>query len=483
MTAAAPSRLLSDAAIARRAAAGDERAFAAIFERYHQDLYRYCAAILGDAQDAQDAVQNTMLKVLRALPGEKRDLKLKPWLYRVAHNEAIDMIRVRKGTDPLGAEALAAAAGPAEEAEARSRLQQLVADIADLPPRQRGALVMKEMSGLSHEQIAGALQTSAAVARQTIYEARLNLRQMKEGREMSCEEVMRSISDGDGRVLRRRDIRAHLDRCDGCRAFQAEIDERRRQFTAIAPLPAAASAGLLQGLLGGGAGGTGAAGGAAGAVAGKAVAGSAAVKSAAAVLAVSAIGVVAADQRGTIDLGVGNAREAPPAKVIREPAQAARRIDAADARAANGARSGGAPPRRPGGSGQGIDPTSSVARAGARAPAAPAAAGAAEQAPQTGGRHLGQLKGSERGASAAKPEHPAKGQKGASANTPGKAVSPGQSGHVATGNDSGHAAAETHRAHSDHPSRPDQSRAPAAKAEPAASAGTGNGEHGKPATE
>jgi RNA polymerase sigma factor (sigma-70 family) len=480
MTQATPSRMLSDGAIARRAAAGNERAFAAIFERYHKDLYRYCAAILGNAEDAHDAVQNTMLKVLRALPGEERDLKLKPWLYRIAHNEAIDMIRARKSTDPIDAEALAGAAGPADEVEARSRLKQLIEDIAGLPPRQRGALVMKEMSGLSHEQIGGALQTSAAVARQTIYEARLNLRQMSEGREMPCQDVMRAISDADGRVLRRRDIRAHLDRCESCRAFQAEIHDRRRQLTAIAPLPAAASAGLLQGLLGGGAGGTSAAGGTAGAAAGKALAGSTAVKSAAAILAVSAIGVAAADHRGTIDLGVGGAREVP-VKVTRVPNQAAQRIGSEATRAASGARSAGPASQRRHERRQGVRQASAISVTGGSPAAAPGSA--AEQAPQAGGRHLGQLKGSGHSASAGKPAHPAKGQKGASVAAPGQAKSPGQAKHAAGG---GQAAAEGHPAHPDHPSHPDQSQAPAPaapEAEPAASAEAGNGEHGRPAPE
>ncbi|HEV7482924.1 MAG TPA: hypothetical protein VGO13_07480, partial [Solirubrobacterales bacterium] len=52
-------RVLSDDSLARRAARGEERAFATIFDRYHQRLYRYCLAIVGDSQDAQDALQNT----------------------------------------------------------------------------------------------------------------------------------------------------------------------------------------------------------------------------------------------------------------------------------------------------------------------------------------------------------------------------------------------------------------------------------------
>ena len=86
----------SDARLARRATTGDEAAFAAIFERYGQDLYRYCRAVLGDPTDAQDALQNTMTRVLHALPGEQRTINLRPWLYRVARNESLTLIRERE---------------------------------------------------------------------------------------------------------------------------------------------------------------------------------------------------------------------------------------------------------------------------------------------------------------------------------------------------------------------------------------------------
>src|SRR5262245_2321863 len=89
--AAWPRGALGDERLARRAGAGDSRAFAAIYRRYQADLYRYCLAIVGNSADAQDALQNTMVQALRTLPGEEREIKLKPWLYRVARNASIDL--------------------------------------------------------------------------------------------------------------------------------------------------------------------------------------------------------------------------------------------------------------------------------------------------------------------------------------------------------------------------------------------------------
>jgi RNA polymerase sigma factor (sigma-70 family) len=296
-----------DDGLARRAARGDQRAFEEIYGRYHQDLYRFCLAMVGNPQDAQDAMQSTMVKVLRALPGEKREIQLKPWLYRIARNESIEALRKRRDTSELDSEQGGIEA-VAEHAETRERLRTVLADIERLPQRQRAVLIMRELGGLGFSEIAASFGTSPAVARQTLYEARLSLHQLEAGREMRCADVKRELSDADGRVTRRREIRAHLQSCADCRAFRDAIAGRRGELAVIAPLPVAASIGLLHGLLGGQAGNAsgalGASGlaGSAGGVAGKAVATSAIAKTAATVAIAVVIGATAADREGLIDL-------------------------------------------------------------------------------------------------------------------------------------------------------------------------------------
>lgn len=293
--------VLPDERLVQRAAEGDERAFAAIFRRHHQALYRFCMAIVGNSDDAQDALQNTMVKVLRALPGEERRIELKPWLYRIAHNESVELLRRRRDTPELDAELPSPEPGVNERAETRERLRRLLADLDELPERQRETLVMREMAGLGFAEIGTAIGASDAVARQALYEARKSLRQMDEGRRMSCDAVARALSDGDGRVIRGREVRAHLRACPDCRRFHEEIKERRHDFAAIAPLPAIAAAGILQGLLGGGAGGSGGAGLAA--ALGGSVGTSAALKGAATVAVVAVVGVTAAERGGLVDAG------------------------------------------------------------------------------------------------------------------------------------------------------------------------------------
>jgi len=376
---AAAFRLQSDARLARRAAAGDQRAFEAIYRRFHQDLYRFCLALTGNSQDAQDALQNAMVKVLRALPGEERQIKLKPWLYRIAHNEAMETIRKRRDHAELDAEQCVNPVEIAATAEARERLRRLLADLSELPERQRAALAMREMAGLGFDQIADSLGTSGAVARQTVYEARLSLRQMEAGREMSCDEVTRQLSDGDGRVARGREIRAHLRGCASCRAFREGIGERRAGFAAVAPLPIAAAAGLLHGAtgvasasVGGGAG----LGGVAGVGAGTAVATSAVVKSAAVVAIVAVAGVTAAERGGVIDVPiVGSSRSAPASDTANPGAEpgAAGAAGAqsgsaagrgAEAGKAEDAGSGGDAGRAGGGQGSAANPTAKGSKAG-----------------------------------------------------------------------------------------------------------------------
>ena len=82
---------------------GDEARLRGDLPALPPDLYRFCLAIVGGPQDAQDALQNTMVKALRALPGEEREIQLKPWLYRIAHNEAIDLLRRRRESAELEA--------------------------------------------------------------------------------------------------------------------------------------------------------------------------------------------------------------------------------------------------------------------------------------------------------------------------------------------------------------------------------------------
>jgi RNA polymerase sigma factor (sigma-70 family) len=345
--------VVSDDALTLEARHGDGPAMAAIFRSYHQPLYRFCLAIVGNPHDAQDALQNTMVMVLRALPEERRQIALKPWLYRIAHNQSIDLLRRRRQSVPLDESAPALGEELAVRVEMRQRLRQLIADLDALPARQREALLMREAANLDFEEIGTALAITAAAARQTLYEARLSLRQMETGREMGCRIVTAELSDGDGRARRRRDIRAHLRTCGGCRRFVAELDSRRDALAAIAPLPPVAATAILHGVIGGGSGaatgaGTSGGGGLAGLLGGgaaKSLGTATLLKGVAAVALVAAIGVGAADRDGLIHLGHGDAASAAPVGTHRGADPASSGADPSATRRAAGSPSGSPPAR------------------------------------------------------------------------------------------------------------------------------------------
>lgn len=317
-------RLLGDRHLSRLASMGDARAFAAIYERHHQALYRYCRSITGNAEDASDALQSTMAAALRSLPGERREIALRPWLFKVAHNESVSLVRRRRPAAELDEESVSQAPGPHGLACMRERVGVLVDNLRDLPERQRGALVMRELTGLEYGEIGIALGISAPAARQAVYEARLALTEYQEGREMACDSARRSISARDGRMLRGRRLRAHLRGCRPCANFSEQVELRQSAMSSVfPPLPAAAGVAILAGLLGAGSVGVGtgaSVGVAAGAgssgiasiVAGglsQAAGASGAAKSAAAVVAVAVAGV------GTVEV----AKEA-----VKDPAPSSR---------------------------------------------------------------------------------------------------------------------------------------------------------------
>jgi RNA polymerase sigma factor (sigma-70 family) len=245
----------SDERLARLAGRGNARAFAALYQRYHQPLYRFCLSLVRTPEDAHDALQSTFERALAALAGSDREIAVRPWLFRIAHNEAVSILRRRRPHDAPEEAELVSPHTVEQAAAERARLVELVADLQALPERQRSALLMRELSGLSLAEIAAAMSMSGGAVKQALFEARTSLHAYAEGRAMTCESVRRAISDGDRRALRARNIRAHLRSCAGCSEFQALISSREAELRALAtPLAPAAAAAMLAGLLSQGSG-------------------------------------------------------------------------------------------------------------------------------------------------------------------------------------------------------------------------------------
>jgi RNA polymerase sigma factor (sigma-70 family) len=231
-----PLRALSDDRLARLAADGDVDAFAAIYARHCQGLYHYCVSLVGDRDDAGDALQSTLVKALKAIATQSQPGGLRAWLYRIAHNEAMSVIRARQAAATgITEDMLPGSPGADTRAAQREELRNLLGDLGELSARQRGALTMRELNGLEYPEIARALGMSPDAAKQTIYEARRALQDQEAGRATDCDTLRRSLSGGDGRVGRGRKVRAHLRACAGCRDFHGALSTRPAALAALAP--------------------------------------------------------------------------------------------------------------------------------------------------------------------------------------------------------------------------------------------------------
>jgi RNA polymerase sigma factor (sigma-70 family) len=153
---------------------GYETAFEEIVRRYGRPLGRYAASIVGGR--SEDVTQDAFSKALLALRRDDAEIELRPWLFRIVRNTALNDLRDSPPSPEVLAEAIAGGRNPAEELERREELTDLMRRLRALPEPQRAAIVMRELEGLGHEEIAAALGLSGGAARQAIYRARQALR-------------------------------------------------------------------------------------------------------------------------------------------------------------------------------------------------------------------------------------------------------------------------------------------------------------------
>jgi len=246
---------------------GSEPAFEAIYERHHRGILAFCRHMLGSVHEAEDAVQHTFLAAYRDLLVSEKPIVLRPWLYAIARNRSLSILRARRERPAFDEEALEVATeGLGAQVQRRQDLREMLADLARLPAEQRGALVLAELGDLSHEEIADVIGVHKEKVKALVFQARESLAVGRQARETPCAEVREELATARGAALRRAPLRRHLGECAGCRAFRDETKRQRRAMAAILPVipTAGLRAGSLPWIVGGGsAAGGGLAGGAA----------------------------------------------------------------------------------------------------------------------------------------------------------------------------------------------------------------------------
>ncbi len=255
-------RLRSDEQLVALFRAGHDDAFRVIHDRYRQRLFAYTRQMLPHRQDAEDALQDIFVRAYSGLRANQRELALRAWLYRVAHNRCIDELRRPAPPPPEVIELLRSPVhDPIAEADQRESLRRLIADVRRLPDQQRSALLMRELGGMSYADMAGALGVTVPAVKSLLVRARLGLAQALEARDTACSEIREELIVSHDRGLRpNATARRHMRDCDGCREFRHQLRGVSRRFAAI--VPTLGPLGVLANLLGVGGAGGGAAGGA-----------------------------------------------------------------------------------------------------------------------------------------------------------------------------------------------------------------------------
>jgi RNA polymerase sigma-70 factor (ECF subfamily) len=197
-----PGDALSQATLGR-ARVGDEEAFRELTEPHRRELQLHCYRILGSTQDAEDAVQETLLAAWRSIESFEGRSSVRAWLYRIATNRCLNALRARSRRPPeprtldeapaptrrvepiwlepypdvLLEEVPDRSPGPAARYEARESVElAFIVALQGLPPRQRAALVLRDVLGFRTAEVAEMLDTGEASIKGALQRARAALR-------------------------------------------------------------------------------------------------------------------------------------------------------------------------------------------------------------------------------------------------------------------------------------------------------------------
>ncbi len=231
MTTLPKSDIVSDAELARAAAAGDRSALARIYNRYAAPLQAYCVGLVHDRHTACDCVQDVFCTVAAELPRLRYPDKLRPWLYTIARRRALRTLSERRREPAFDELPDDAATGPGPfTLTARKELARLIAQAAGgLCERDRHVLELAYRYGVTGNDLAQTLGISYDSTRRLLLRLRETVGRSlgallvaRKAAEIGCPQLNASLSGWDGHftVLMRKRIVRHIDSCSTCAEYR-----------------------------------------------------------------------------------------------------------------------------------------------------------------------------------------------------------------------------------------------------------------------
>lgn len=164
---------------------GDQAAYGVLVRRHQDRIYRHLLNLTGSREEALELAQQAFIEAWQALPNWRPNAQFHTWVYRIASNAAIDVLRRRKVVRfvPLDDDydAPADQPGPEAQLQARQSLQALDAALARLPPQQREIVLLREVEGLSYAELAATLGIDEGTVKSRLARARAALAALYDG--------------------------------------------------------------------------------------------------------------------------------------------------------------------------------------------------------------------------------------------------------------------------------------------------------------